>query len=101
MKQFRKIDIPDRVVGTFQDNSAEVFDVLTRIPILDGQLVTADLVAGVNEVSHKLGRNYVGWFLVDANDSSIITRVIQGNQPDKYIYVNMAGSPMKATFWVF
>lgn len=100
MKQFRKIDIPDRIVTTFQDNSAEVFDILTKLPILDGQVVTHNVAIGTNQVEHKLGRNYIGWILVDAEGAVTISHATKGTQADKYIYVQ-SGAATSATFWIF
>ena len=100
MKQFRKIDIPDRINNTFQDNCGEVFDVLTKISFLDGNVVKTSLSSGVNEVQHKLGREYVGWVLIDSTQSSIVSHAQKGSRSNKNIYVN-ASADTVATFWVF
>lgn len=104
LKQFRKINIEERAVGTFQDNTAEIFDVLTRVPILDGQLVTASVNAtGVNKVEHKLGREYRGWIAVDceAQNPVISFWASQGaTDKDKFIYVD-SDTDTTVTFWVF
>ena len=104
---FRRIVASDTSVQRLQENVGLVLRQITRKELIDGVLVSAQITAAGTVVSHTLGRQPIGWFIVDVeqpvgaltgapivrtawNDKSI-TLVSQG--------VGLGYSPV--TLWVF
>lgn len=99
IKQFRKIDSPDRILNTFQENVADTFEEITPKEILDGQLIEADVASGVNVIQHRLGRPYVGWIVVRSTLANTITFADE-DRPNRNITLN-ASTSSKVWIWVF
>ncbi len=76
----------------------KVLDDLSSNPLNNGSLLTAiDLVAGSNDVSHKLGRKLQGWIVVNKSAASDL----YSDSSDKTILKLTASAACKVTLFVF
>jgi hypothetical protein len=65
---FEKVQVADFALSRVQDNLKRPLDVLTKLEVLDGQLLTGvELASGLNNLEHKLGRTLRGYWLTRAN----------------------------------
>lgn len=64
-KSFKKVNLEDEATSKFQGNVEEVLTPILACPLIDGILLTNISLdsSKVNNVSHKLGREYRGFFL--------------------------------------
>lgn len=100
-KPFRKIPTTDRDLNLIQSHIADSFSSLNTTPRV---LLAVALVAGVNLVSHGLGRNYVTWWPANYDTSVTLKPVatFNGNPVDrsKYFAIQASGN-VTADFLVF
>ena len=76
LKHFKKINFEDERLNRWQDNEDVVFTQLLANPLAEAQLIpNVTLVAGNNQVSHKLGRKVVGVIPVNRNNAATIYTV--------------------------
>ena len=64
MNKFDKLKHPDQTINLIQDRVASTFEQFFLNPLLDGKLVQTVLRLGTNRISHKLGRQPVGYLIV-------------------------------------
>jgi hypothetical protein len=105
----------DDSVARFQDATQRAFNVIGSIPILQGTFAfvpEANWGIGINiDIEHKLGRKWVGWFVVESEiDSTINLRNVRSTEEnyDETIFLrlktfapgfNNSKKPVK--LWVF
>ena len=95
---FRKTNIIDRSVSNFQDNVANSFGPLLKLPIVDGILLTGIVLAtGSNQFAHNLARQPIGWMVADLNAAATIYRTAW---TDKTLSLT-ASAPVTLNLWVF
>lgn len=72
MQSFKKVRGLEDSAAKFQENVAASLDTLNSLPILDGVLLqNVFLTSGqANEISHRLGRAYRGFIVVDSTADS-------------------------------
>lgn len=82
MKPLKTLQIRDDVLSRFQDNVRDAFSQVTRLPLLDGNLIEGiSLVSGSdNRVAHKLGRVPRLWFVVDLDANAVVWRADWDNK---------------------
>ena len=102
LKDFKTIQSKDPDLNKVQDNIKFYLDQFNS-RLLNGLIVEAvelDAAATV-EVSHKLGRAYQGWIILDQNGSAIIWRDA-GSSSDKTKFLPLKTSAdVTVNIWVF
>ena len=91
MKIFQKIFTQDPTQQRFQDNVANSFSVLEKLPQLDSNIVTdVSLIAGGdNQVVHKLDRPIQGWQIIRIDAAAIVYESATVNvQPSAVVIFN-------------
>ncbi len=100
---FRKTNSKDRVLGRVQDAVDRSITAIMRCPILDGVLVSANLIQGSDTVvSHCLGRKPVGWFIVGTTRPANVyesTAVTTADPAKQIAFRTSITGPF--TFWIF
>lgn len=89
-----------RVVTQLQANVADALTPLQNKPLLDGQLITATLLAATNTIQHKLGRKVIGYLVVSQSASSAFHDNIQVNSSDSNFTIT-ASVACTVNLWVF
>lgn len=76
-----------------------ILDPVIATPLIQGNLITNQvLVTGANIINHKLGRQQVGWMIVDQNASAALYR----SQPFNGLTLTLTSSaPVTVNVWVF
>jgi len=97
IKQIATINTKDNVLNRIQAEVQKVNSVLT-CPLLNGNLVTADLLAsGGVSVNHGLGRAPLGWIVVDAP----VAVTTWSTESNRNVLVLNASADASVTLWVF
>lgn len=93
-----KSDLP--ALDMYQTRLKSILDPVLAKEILQGHLLS-DLivVAGANVINHKLGRNIIGWFIVDA--TAAVTAYRSGNINATNITLTFSGGASSVSLWVF
>lgn len=103
IKSFKKINIDDEAVSKFQNNVEEVLQSVLSCPIIDGVLlkdINLDS-SKVNSVSHKLGREYRGFFLT-LPKAEVTVWENQSTNSKKNLTINLNCSASAVVdIWVF
>jgi hypothetical protein len=76
---FRKIYSTDSLLTRVQDAVAASLDSLLRLPILNSQIVSAQLTTSGVDVSHGLGREIQGWIVVRKSATADVYEVASDN----------------------
>lgn len=103
LPNFKKIDLEDAATSLFQDNCAVVFQTIKLALIIDGvELKNVKLTTGIdNVIAHKLGRKYVGYWVIDKNGfADICTSTEQNNLADRVLLLNCSAN-VTVNLWVF
>jgi len=88
--QFKKIHTTDSAVNMLQSYLKTIFDQLQLNPFLNGERISqVKLVAGVNLVSHGLGRAYKTCLVGLPSAGTILN---ESASPDRTKYVSVASS---------
>lgn len=76
-----------------------ILDPVIATPIIQGNLILNQvLMTGANVINHKLGRQQVGWFVVDQNASAALYR----SQPFNSLTLTLTSSaPATVNIWCF
>ncbi len=76
-----------------------ILDPVIATPIIQGNLISnVSLITGANVINHKLGRNQVGWMVVDQQASASIYR----SQPLNNLTLTLvASAPAVISVWCF
>ena len=98
LKFFRKVKIRDTEVSQFQDNVAAVLQPLSKLPILDGNLVEFRVTSGANKLAHGLGRTPLGWHLADTDAAVVLYRSAAS---DSSFLTLTADTSATIKLWVF
>lgn len=78
-----------------------ILDPVVASPIPQGRQVAAlKLSTGPNVIQHKLGREYVGWFLVD-KDGVADVYADSHNSAKATSIVLVSSAPVTVSFWIF
>jgi hypothetical protein len=83
IKAFKKIDSPDRIVNTLQENVDSVFKQILTQPILNGNIVkNITLTTGVNNIINTgISGKINGWLIIRNRANSVIWDA-QDSNPD-------------------
>ena len=101
-KKTGRINSADRVLNMIQDNVTAVLDPLASVPIVNGQVVTASLVAGDNKVPHGLGRRWIGWMVIDYDDATGAATLKRDGDPSPTKVIQLYTTvPFTVKLWVF
>jgi len=75
LKYFKKFISSNADLNTVQDNISDIYIPLLRNPLLDG-IVLKDITvpAAGSLIEHKLGRDVIGWFIVDQSANVVVWR---------------------------
>lgn len=74
-KSFKKFYTEDQDLGNLQDNIEDAINPFIKNQFLDGLLRTGiEIVAGDNDIPHKLGRKIQGWVVVDQDATAAFYR---------------------------
>lgn len=99
IQKFRKINTMDRDLSLIQDNVSNTFNPITRIPILDGQLLTAiELGTASQRIEHTLGRKPLGYIVVMLNQDATVF----GTESDsRLITLSASANNTTCNLWIF
>ena len=98
MRQYPIIRTNNADLNKAQDNINNTFAPLLKLPLLDGRLIqNVPLVIGNNRIEHKLGRQPLGWLIVDQTTASIIYRASW----DKVSLTLNSSAVCTISLWVF
>jgi hypothetical protein len=93
-----KSDIP--ALDMYQTRIKSILDPVLSKEIIQGQLLSGlTVVSGINVINHKLGRNPIGWFIVDATAS--VTAYRSGNINSTNITLTFSAGASSVSLWVF
>ena len=91
IQQVTKVQSSDPVLNRIQDQLQKLNPVLAN-PLLNGNLVgPVALDTSPVAVNHLLGRNYIGWFVVDIDAAETVFRVGIAN-PAQVINLQASGA---------
>lgn len=99
IQKFRRINTGDRDLTLVQDNVANTFNPLTRVPIIDGELLT-EIALGTapTRLAHTLGRKPLGYIIVGLNHAATIF----GTESDsRLITLTASANGTVANIWIF
>ena len=97
---FNGIKAKSPELNRIQANIDTFADSVTSIPILDGNLIKdVELSSSETQVSHKLGRKYRGWIIVDKNAQQDVW-VSSTDLTQRFLALTAAGS-VTVSLWVF
>jgi hypothetical protein len=99
-----KSPVKDADLSRFQDRVRDTVNPVLANPLLDGRLLEVDLepTGATTLVEHKLGRDLVGWFLVDLTSGVLVWRIDTQRHPDKYLELEQSGaSAVSVKLYVF
>jgi hypothetical protein len=93
--QIKKPEDSERAISNVVASLARVY----KSDIVDGTLVTdISVVVGSNEVSHKLGRQPIGWAVVDVQGAAVS---LYRNSWDSRIINLESNAESTISLWVF
>jgi hypothetical protein len=95
---FRKIVAKDYDLQRVQENCALAFKQVLEKELLDGVMVTATITNAPTSVSHTLGRQPLGWFIVDKQATGDVWRTAWN---DRIITLVSGAASLPVTIWVF
>lgn len=98
MRAFRRIHAKNPEIRLLQDSLREQFDDLQNIPFLSGHLLTEDLLSGDTILLHGLGRQPLGWFIVDLADDVTVYRSAWSTTT---LTLNASAAATSVKIWVF
>lgn len=92
VKPFRPINVKDPDLMRVQDSVKETFSSIVRSPLLNGNIVQANLTTSSVEVSHGLNRNIVGWFIIRQNAQAAVWEPAASETPNKTVRLQASAS---------
>lgn len=101
IRGFKKLGLSTDELNKLQENIGQVVQSLSTSQLLNGVLIKdVDLRAATStQVSHGLGREYIGYIIVKQNANSVIW-VANNQLPARFINLNCSAD-VRASFWVF
>lgn len=101
VKPLTKIQTDIDPINRLQDQLLESVNPLIKLALVNGVLISNQTItAGTPlSVSHKLVRNYQGWFIAKTNANSVIWESTS-TDPSKFIVLN-ASANVTVSLWVF
>jgi len=99
---FKPVDLRTSDPRRISDELKRLTDALVAIPWLAGNLLTGVPLSGTtSNVSHGLGRAYVGWWLIDLQASAIVYRDTTSTA-DVTLYLPLkASASCTCALWVY
>lgn len=89
----------NQALDLWQSRLKSELDPVLSNPIVNGLLLPSlQLMSGVNVINHLLGRNQIGWFIVDQNGTSQFHRSAPLNSKTLTLQSTNA---VVASIWVF
>lgn len=80
---------------------AQQLDPVVASPIIQGQMVSANLINGTTIVNHGLGRKLQGWFIVGINAAATIYDNQDSNKTPQQTLSLTSNAACAVTLWVF
>lgn len=101
LKKFKKIDFKDKDVSRFQDSVDEYLNQLNGV-VLDG-IILNDVLVGTSstDISHKLGRTFQGWHLLDIQGDARVWRDTASTSDLTKFLPLKASAAVTVSLWVF
>jgi len=102
-KKFKKLEIPDELLSRVQDNVDTAINQLPNTQIINGVLLKGISLdsAITNQISHKLGRNLIGWQIIRIRGNATVwDSQDSNNRPDVLLALNCS-SDVQVDLWVF
>lgn len=103
LRRFESLAVADRDLTRVQERLQDTLLPVMDASIIDGLLITDQVLASgtTSIISHKLGRDIVGWIVVGKNAAQHVYDVQSSNDnPDKFLYLT-AGGTVTVDLWVF
>lgn len=99
IQKFRKINSADRDLMLVQDNISNTFNPITRIPLLDGQLLEGIVLTNTpTRIEHTLLRKPLGYIVVKLDKAATIF----GTESDsRLITLTSSTADTTCSLWVF
>lgn len=83
----------DKDLSLLQSSWARELNPVLANPIVNGHIVTAALVSGSNQISHKLGRRLTGYIIVKADAPITVYELTSPNvSPDLTLLLNSSAA---------
>ncbi len=97
---YRRVKDIDEKLSEVQDAVADSFNSIVNKQILAGRVADVIIPAGLSVVyPHRLGRNLVGWIIIDKNAAADVYRT---NKDSPNLFLNLtASAPVTLKLWVF
>lgn len=101
LKSMKKIQSPDRVMNTIQDNVETALRPLLTNPLLDGTLIEGvSIVTGTPKtIEHGLGRAARGWFVISPQAEASVWETSSA-LPTKTLILNSSAN-IDLKLWVY
>lgn len=100
IRDLKKVGTDQKDLAKVQDNLEEFVKPIVSSEIIDGLLLkNVVLQSGENKVEHKLGREPIGWMIV--NKSATADVWSSASQLSKSILVLNSSATVTLTLWVF
>jgi hypothetical protein len=100
LKDFKTIEIEDRVTSKLQDNVKLFVNQINKV-ITDGVFVEVTVGTVETLVEHKLGRQFLGWHLVDLQGDARVWRVATSTADQTKFLPLRSSIAVRVKLWVF
>lgn len=102
IKPFRKIQTSNAELMRVQDAVAEVISPLAKVPLLDARVIkAAQIGTSATGIDHGLGREPLGWFVIDKSQTADVWRSPTPSQAPNKLLMLLATSPVTVDLIVF
>lgn len=81
----------------YQNQNNNAVNSITKMPMLNGNMLTAVLASGSNSIPTKIGRKPQGYFVTNIDAASTIHTI---SMDDKFLVLNST-APCNVSLWVF
>lgn len=101
LKSMKKLQSPDRVMNTIQDNVETALRPLLTNPLLDGTLIeNVSIPTGSPKtIEHGLGRAVRGWYVVSPQANAVVWETPSA-LPTKTLILNSSAN-VDCKLWVY
>lgn len=102
LPKYTPINTKDYELGRVQNQIGSALDLISITPVLGGNLLTQiSLVTGSNTISHKLGRNLIGWQIVRQRSLASIYDNQDNNKTPSLNLILNSSAPVVVDLYVF
>jgi len=99
LNPFKKINTDDRVVNQMQDNVDRSLSPVLRLAILDGRILSNQVVSGSTSISHGLGRKPIGYLVISSSAQAVFSDNIPNSTDLSFTLAS--STPTTVSLWVF